>query len=153
MRRKIKSYKFPFVSISMFREKMVDFKVDCPKNMVRLLTEFYKGKDRESVVVVMLDGNNNPIGIQEVSIGTVTCSLIHPREIFKPAILMGASAIIVAHNHPSGSLTPSSEDKQSMSRIKKAGELIGISLIDDMIYSPTGYYSSREHGVLNGSDI
>jgi DNA repair protein RadC len=89
--------------------------------------------DREQFVVVLLDGKNQLLGFNVVSTGSLTAALVHPREVFKPAILGNAAALILVHNHPSGDPTPSDEDKAITTRLKQAGELLGIRVLDHVI--------------------
>jgi DNA repair protein RadC len=79
-----------------------------------------------------------------VSVGTVSRTLVHPREVFADAIASRASAVIVAHNHPSGNLNPSQEDLEITVRLKKAGDLLGIRLLDHLVFSEEGYVSLLE---------
>jgi DNA repair protein RadC len=92
-----------------------------------------------------LDIKNKIIGIHIVSVGSINSSIVHPREVFKAAILNNAARIIIFHNHPSGDPTPSPEDINVTKRICEAGEIIGIELIDHIIVGDT-YYSLKEHG-------
>lgn len=92
-----------------------------------------RASDREMFVVTHLNTKNVPISVEIVTQGTLDCSLVHPREVFKAAIVAGASSIIVAHNHPSGDPTPSREDRIVVKRLKDAAEIIGISLLDSII--------------------
>jgi len=104
--------------------------------------------DREHMVCIHLDTKNRPISRQVISIGTLNASLIHPREVFKAALLAGpgANGVIVAHNHPAGDLTPSPEDDEVTRRIARAGALLGIPLLDHVILAPDGrYYSYKDN--------
>ena len=102
---------------------------------------FLADRDREEFWLAALDQRHRIIGTHQVSIGTLTASLVHPREVFKVAMLANASAIIVAHNHPSGDPTPSAEDRAITQRLKQAGELLGIRLLDHVILGHSGYHS------------
>jgi DNA repair protein RadC len=93
--------------------------------------------------LLALDGGRKVSGAFEVSRGTLTSSLVHPREIFQRAILAGAASIIIAHNHPSGALTISEQDRDVTRRIEDVGELIGIPLDDHLIVAESGYVSAR----------
>ena len=90
------------------------------------------------------------IGYHEISHGDLTSSQTHPREIFKRAIINNASSVIIVHNHPSGSTNPSEEDKQTTERLKHAGELLGIPVIDHLIIAGggKGYCSMKANGML-----
>lgn len=107
---------------------------------------------QESFYVVTLDGAHKPIKALEVTKGLVNRTLVHPREIFRDAILDSAISILVAHNHPSGTLEPSTEDKEITRKLKQAGEIIGIDVLDHLIVDSSGrskgYYSFAEHGII-----
>ena len=104
--------------------------------------------DREHFAAVYLDAKNVPLGWRVVAIGTVSSCLVHPREVFRPAIHLGAAACFVLHNHPSGDKTPSTEDMQVTTRLFQAGELIGIRVLDHLILGGRSYYSFAECGRL-----
>ena len=107
--------------------------INTPQDAVHLVEDFLAYSDREKVVAICLDVKNQPTAISTISMGTLHSSLVHPREVFKAAILSNAAGFILAHNHPSGELTPSSDDISVTERIKKAGELLGIDLLDHII--------------------
>lgn len=103
---------------------------------------------KEHFVVFFLDTQNQEIKREVISIGTLNSSLIHPREVFEPAIKNLASHIIVAHNHPSGSLEPSEEDLAVTKRLTDAGRLLGIEVLDHVIATASGYASLKEKNLL-----
>ncbi len=107
-----------------------------------------RGTKREHFVAFYLDTQNCLIERQTISIGTLNSSLIHPREVFEPAVKLSANSIIIAHNHPSGSLTPSEEDKKITKRLIEAGKLIGIEIIDHIILSKSAYLSFDKENLL-----
>src|SRR5579885_2389625 len=98
----------------------------------------------EHFVAFHLDAKHHVIGYHVVSHGTVSASLVHPREVFKAALLANSYALIVAHNHPAGSLTPSVEDIETTQTLIKAGDLLGVKVIDHIIVSSNGTSSMRE---------
>ena len=104
--------------------------------------------DREAFVVLLLDLKNRVTGVHVVSVGSLAASLVHPREVFKTAILGNAAAVLVVHNHPSGDPTPSREDREITTRLKASGELLGIPLIDHIVVAEDGYRSFSEGGLL-----
>ncbi len=108
----------------------------------------YHHLDREHFIAITLDGASRVIGTHTISIGTLNQSLVHPREVFFRAIQDRAASIILAHNHPSGQLFPSRADKQVTTRLKEAGKLIGIDVVDHIILTPDGYYSFQDEGLL-----
>lgn len=101
--------------------------------------------DREHFVTVQLNRQNAIVGIDTVSVGTVSESLVHPREVFKGAIRQSASSVILAHNHPGGVLEPSAQDIQVTRRLQEAGKVIGIDVADHIIVAGNRYYSFLEH--------
>ena len=98
----------------------------------------------EHFIAFHLDSKLQVVGYQEVSKGTISASLVHPREVFKAALLSNAYAVIVAHNHPSGSLTPSREDIETTKTLIAAGKILGVQVIDHCIVSSEGMLSLRE---------
>jgi len=104
-----------------------------------MLRPCFEGLDREQFVVCGLDAKHRVIGLNVVSIGTLTLSLVHPREVFKALILMNAAAWLCAHNHPSNDVTPSQEDRALTMRLRDAGELLGITLLDHLILGESCY--------------
>ena len=139
------------VSIKMVREgstKYENRKIETPFDAYVLLKRFLEDSDREKLLVVCLDTKNQPINICTVSVGTLNSSLVHPREIFKTAILSNSNQIMLAHNHPSGISAPSNEDKAMTSRIKDAGVILGIELIDHIITGSNEYFSFKENKLM-----
>ena len=112
-----------------------------------ILRPLFAGLDREQFLVCGLDAKHALIGVNLVSIGSLTLAIVHPREVFKPLILMNASAWICAHNHPSGGdPTPSQEDRVLTSRLRQGADLLGISLLDHLILTDKDYYSFADQG-------
>lgn len=103
----------------------------------------FRNSKKEHFVAFYLDTQSRLIERQIISIGTLNNSLVHPREVFEPAIKLSTASIIIAHNHPSGILEPSKEDKQVTERLKQAGELLGIEVLDHVILSKSGYLSLK----------
>jgi len=103
----------------------------------------FRNSKKEHFVAFYLDTQSRLIERQIISIGTLNNSLVHPREVFEPAIKLSASSIIIAHNHPSGVLVPSQEDKKVTERLKQAGELLGIEIVDHVILSKLGFLSIK----------
>ncbi len=106
------------------------------------------GRTVESFWVLCLDAQGALIHAEEVSQGTLTASLVHPREVFHPALLRRAAAVVVAHNHPSGDPTPSEEDRATTRRLQRAGRLLGIEVLDHLVLGTRGYRSFLEEGWL-----
>ena len=112
------------------------------------LVKRYWNAEKEHFIVITLNGTYEPISVSIVSIGLVNKTIVHPREVFINAIRDVATAIIVCHNHPSGSLLVSDEDNKVSEMIYKAGELLGIKVLDHIIFSKLGYASLRKEGYL-----
>lgn len=115
--------------------------------VAQFVRELVGQEARECVVAVYLDGRHRPIAYSRVHVGTANDCRVHPREVFQAGILVGATALVVAHNHPSGDPAPSRDDERLIGRLAKAGDLIGIALLDFVIVSqPSGVWSAREAG-------
>lgn len=110
--------------------------------------DYLSSLNKEHVVGIYLNSRHQELAFETVSIGTLTASLIHPREVFGPALRWSAASVLVAHNHPSGDATPSPEDCDITHRLVKAGEILGIPLLDHLIIAEEGYFSFRERGLL-----
>lgn len=111
-----------------------------PEDVWREMADLRESK-KEHVVVFYLDTRNQAIKREIISVGTLNASLVHPREIFEPAIRCNAAQIIVAHNHPSGDVTPSAEDVAVTKRLVEAGKILGIEVVDHVIVSNLAYLS------------
>jgi len=118
--------------------------VDCPEKAAEMFERLFdlSNQVQEFVCLLALDGGRKVSGAFEVTRGTLTSSLVHPREIFQRAILSGAASIIIAHNHPSGTLMISEQDRMVTKRNKEAGEIIGISLDDHIICGDGSFVSA-----------
>ena len=112
--------------------------IDSPEKAVEQFADI-RTKQQEYFVCLTLDGANRLIAKRVISIGTLTSSLVHPREVYADAITDRAASIIVAHNHPSGNLEPSQADRDVTERLREAGELLGISLLDHIIITKGSY--------------
>ena len=108
----------------------------------------YHHINRKYFIAITLDGASHLIEKRIISIGTLNQSLVHPREVFADAVSDRAAGIIIAHNHPSGQLEASHEDKMVTKRLKEAGKLMGIELMDHLIITKAGFLSFREEGLL-----
>jgi len=115
--------------------------INSPEKAVEQL-EFIRNKKQEHFVLLTLDGARRLINCRVITIGTLNSSLVHPREVFSPAIEDRAASIIIAHNHPSGMLDISEQDKEVTKRIRQAGELLGIKLDDHIIIAGDGFVSA-----------
>ena len=113
-----------------------------------ILKDWFLDHDRDEFVILMLNNKNRVIGINSVSVGNLSASLVHPREVFKPLILHNAAAVILAHNHPSGDPAPSVQDRQITTRLKEIGEVMGIRVLDHIVVGEGRYYSFLDQGDL-----
>ncbi|MFZ7113101.1 MAG: RadC family protein [Desulfatiglandales bacterium] len=121
------------------------FKISFPPDVLPLIRH-YADRKQEHFLCISLNGANEVIATRTVSVGLVNKTQVHPREVFADPITDRASAVIVAHNHPSGALTPSKEDMEVTKQLKEAGETLGIRLLDHIIFNHSGYYSFMENG-------
>jgi DNA repair protein RadC len=121
--------------------------ISSPADVDGLLRGRIANLDRESFVAVLLNTKNEVIECPTISVGTLSASLVHPREVFKPAIRASAASVVLAHNHPSGRVEPSRKDHEVTSRLAGAAEIIGIEMLDHVILGD-GYFSMKEHGML-----
>ena len=124
------------VSIKMVKESSFLYQtrqILSPSDAYEMIKEQLEGLDREQFIIACLNTKNEPTNISVVAVGTLNKSIVHPREVFKTAILSNAASIIAFHNHPSGETTPSQQDIQLTNRLYEAGELLGIKLLDHLI--------------------
>jgi len=122
-------------------------RISYPTDALPLLTH-YAGRKQEHFLCLSLNGAHEVINIRVVSVGLVNRALVHPREIFADPIKDYATSIIVAHNHPSGNLEISREDREVTTRLKDAGDILGIKLLDHIVFTRDGYYSFLEEGEI-----
>ena len=108
--------------------------INGPGDVIRFCQDL-AGSKKEAFVVFLLDSNNGVIASEIVAVGTLNSALIHPREVFKLAITRSANSVILVHNHPSGNLEPSNEDREVTRRLAEAGDVLGIKLLDHLIIS------------------
>ena len=136
--------------LQMVREKALDYnvsKITSAGDVYHALAE-YSTQNQEHFMLITLDGASKVIEQRVIFIGTLNQSLVHPREVFRPAILDNAAGVIIAHNHPSGTLEASRADIQVTTRLKEVSKLVGIELLDHVIISSQGYYSFSDEGLL-----
>lgn len=138
-------YKVPQLRLALIRENDVKpSTIYCPSD-IELFAEPLKYATEEYFIAFHLDAKHNVIGYTEVSHGTLSASLVHPREVFKAALLSNAHAILVAHNHPAGSLYPSKEDLETTQQLVAAGKILGVPVLDHIIVAYSGIRSIREN--------
>lgn len=143
-------------SVKQVREKGGLYNLDSttiggPKDAVHIIKEVFRLEEEpvEKVIVMTLNTKNALAGLHVISIGTLNSSLVHPREVFMAAILNNASSLILVHNHPSGDPTPSSDDIAVMKRIRDAGKILGIEMVDSLVIGEgERFVSFREKGLI-----
>ncbi|MCH9758814.1 MAG: DNA repair protein RadC [Proteobacteria bacterium] len=123
------------------------FKVTRPADVYPLMRHLGDRK-QEHFICVTLNGANEVMEVRTVTIGLLNRTQVHPREVFADAIAERAASIVIAHNHPSGNLQPSTDDLKVTKRLREAGELLGIPVLDHLIFSSKGYYSLADAGQL-----
>lgn len=119
--------------------------LSCPQDVADFLMPRLRYAAKEQFVVILLNNKNKVIGTEVVSEGSLSSSIVHPREVFAPAILHHAAAIMVAHNHPSGDSKPSIEDEEVTRLLLRSGKVLGIPMIDHVIIGDGNYYSFLEN--------
>jgi DNA repair protein RadC len=137
-------YRVPIYRVQLVRDgscKMAGRCCASPAEAAALFRELVGDADREHLVAMFLDVNNCFLGVQTVSIGDLNNTIAHPREVFKAAILTSASSLILAHNHPSGTCSPSNVDVRMTKEMVAVGHLIGIPVLDHLIVGEPGYVS------------
>ncbi len=127
--------------------KKTDF-LSSPKAVYDYLAVSLKGNREEEFKVIFLNSTNRTSGIETLQVGTVDKSAVYPRKVVERALKHNAVSVIIAHNHPGGSLKPSQDDVQITERLKQALETVDISLLDHVIISSEGYFSFKENGIL-----
>src|SRR5499433_3175629 len=138
---KPKQASVPIYKIMLVKEGRVpcyDQQIRSSADASRLLYTYLADVDREHFVIILLNQKNRVIGINTVSVGSLTASIVHPREVYKGAILSNSASILCGHNHPSTECQPSKEDRAITTRLVEAGRLLGITLLDHVIISGTG---------------
>ena len=120
-----------------------------PEDVAHHLWPRYRDETREHFVLVLLNTKNHIIATPVVSIGSLSASVVHPREVFKEAILYSAACMILVHNHPSGDPTPSREDKAVTERLVKCGKIMDIPVLDHVILGRYHFFSFKEKGLMN----
>lgn len=110
--------------------------------------EMRHGGMREYFVVVCLNQRHIPIGIYTISIGSLNQTIVHPREAFRPAVMLPAAAVIFSHNHPSGDPTPSPEDREVTARLEESGRILGIKMLDHVIIGRDSFWSFNVNGAI-----
>jgi len=148
---KLKRVSVPIYRVVLVKEGKLpayESRIRSSANAFTVLQEFMEGSDREVFVVMCLDRKNGLIGLNLVSVGSLSSSIVHPREVYKPAILSNASSVILSHNHPSGDPLPSQEDRALTARLVQAGKVLGVEVLDHVIVGDGRYFSFADEGLL-----
>jgi DNA repair protein RadC len=148
---KTKQTRVPIYRVTLVREGKVpcyESRIRSSANAYTVFQEYLGDRDRECFCILMLDQKNQAIGIHTVSVGSLTASVVHPRETFKAAILANAAAIICGHQHLSGCPQPSREDLAITQRLVQAGKLLGVEVLDHIIVGDGRYFSFADEGLL-----
>ena len=119
--------------------------IESPRDGAQLLMGKLRNMNHEVFVAVYLDTKNRIMAAKQISEGSLTCAVVHPREVYAEAIIRHAAAIIVAHNHPSGDPRPSDEDRELTRALVRTGEIMGIQFLDHVVIGDGRYYSFKEH--------
>jgi len=143
-----------FLNLKVIKENCgrydIQRKINSPSDFYNVALKVLELDERaeESLFMATLDTKNNITGIFEVSRGSLNSSIVHPREVFKRAVMQNAASIILYHNHPSGDPTPSQDDIDTTKRIVESGEILGIALLDHLIIGENKYISLKEKGII-----
>lgn len=122
--------------------------ITSPLDAANLVMEDLRYHEKEHFQVILLDGRHRVIGVQPISVGILNSNLVHPREVFRPAISRGSAAVIAVHNHPSGDPTPSGDDEAITKRLMETGELVGIPVLDHIVIGAGQFVSMKEKGLM-----
>ncbi len=125
-----------------------NFSISCPEDTFNLIRHYAFNNEQEKFIVIILDGGHKVIEHFVATVGLVNRALIHPREVFSRAIMLKATDIIIAHNHPSGNLDASREDITTTARLCDSADILGIRILDHIIFNENDYYSMREHNLI-----
>lgn len=133
---------------ALVKHKRYGQKIETPEDVYNLLKEELADKKKEHFKILSLTSRNQLISIDNISTGTLDSNLVHPREVFQPAIQNTAASIILVHNHPSGDFEPSEDDLTITKRFIGAGKILGIEVVDHIIVTKNGFLSFKEKGLV-----
>lgn len=128
--------------------ELKDFDIKDPQSVVKAIRASIKDKAKEHFKLILLNARNKIIGISTVSVGSLNASIVHPREVFKDAIMHNAYSVVLAHNHPSGDSEPSEDDLMITKRLVDAGKILDIKVTDHIIITKNGYFSFKEKNLI-----
>ena len=128
--------------------ELKDFDIKNPEAVVKAIRSSIKDKAKEHFKLILLNPRNKIIAISTVSIGTLNASLVHPREVFKDAIVHTAASVVLAHNHPSGDPEPSEDDIKITKKLVESGKILGIDVIDHIVVGKNSFLSFKERCLI-----
>lgn len=123
------------------------YRISSPGDAYTVLKRYANART-ERFLVVLLNGAHDVVSTRIITVGLLNRTIVHPREVFRPAIVENAASVLLSHNHPSSRLDPSQEDLDITKRLQDAGEILGIPVLDHLIIGRTGFYSMVEHGQM-----
>lgn len=148
-------HRIPRYHVELVRESSLSLETYPRFSNSRSAFEIFRSEfaslDREEFHVVTLDGKNRMIGLHHISTGSLSSSIVHPRKCLKPGILDSAAALILLHNHPSGDPAPSREDRECTERLVRAGSILGIRVLDHIVFGDSDYFSFADAGLIGQS--
>ena len=128
--------------------ELKNFDIKDPEAVVKAIRASIKDKAKEHFKLILLNPRNKIIGISTISIGTLNASLVHPREVFKDAIVHSAASVVLAHNHPSGDPEPSEDDLKITKKLVDSGKILGIEVLDHIVIGKNNFCSFKERGLI-----
>lgn len=128
--------------------ELKDFDIKDPQSVVKAIRASIKDKAKEHFKLILLNARNKILGVSTISIGSLNASIVHPREVFKDAIVHSAYSVVLAHNHPSGDPEPSEDDLKMTRKLVESGKILGIEVLDHLIIGKNAFYSFKEKGRL-----
>lgn len=147
-----KGIRLQMVSTYLVRESVSSAldTVSTPEDAAKVVRDLFDFDhlDREQFVALALNTKNRVVGAWAVSVGSLNASIVHPRELFKPAVMLSAASVVIAHNHPSGDPTPSGADIQLTRRLVKGGDVLGVELLDHVVVGDESIASLRDLGLM-----
>lgn len=148
----MESKQINIVSLQMIKIDTLSYlkrRITSPEDATDIMKSFIGNSDREHLILICMNSKNEPTHIQTLSIGSINQSIIHPREVFKTAILSNANSIMIGDNHPSGDVTPSPEDVNVTERLMLISEMMGILFYDHIVFSESHTHSIMHHNIKN----
>jgi len=147
----MRAKKVDIITLKVVRESSLLYKprkIQGPEDAFELVRSFLEDADREMFTVIYLNTKNEPTAIHTVSVGTLNSSLVHPREVFKAAVMVNAASLILAHNHPSNDVQPSREDIEITRKLVDAGNILGVQVLDHIVVGSGRFRSMKNAGIL-----